>query len=81
MKKKLTNEQMNTQNYRYKKKTPPVDEFASMNGPVTIRTIELASKPLPVFVTPKPITALTCSKCKYVATSVLDSKRHWLDHD
>lgn len=33
---KLTNEQMNTQNWLYKKKIGPVDEFADMNGPVKI---------------------------------------------
>ena len=36
MKKKLTNEQMDGQNWRYKKKTPPVDEFADLNGPVKV---------------------------------------------
>lgn len=24
---------------------------------------------------------LKCSKCSYIATSVQDSKQHWLDHD
>lgn len=34
--KKLSNEQMDAQNWRYKKKTPPVDEFADKNGPVKV---------------------------------------------
>jgi len=32
----LTHGQMNTQNWRYKKKRPPVDEFAHLNGEVKI---------------------------------------------
>lgn len=34
--KKLTHEQMNRQNWRYKKKVAPVDEFAHLNGPVKV---------------------------------------------
>ena len=65
MTKKITNEQMDAQNWRYKKQTPPVDEFADLNGPVI-------TKPLP--------HPLKCSKCDYIATSIKDSKMHWLDH-
>lgn len=36
-KKPLTHEQMNQQNWRYKKKSVPVDEFAHLNGPVITR--------------------------------------------
>lgn len=36
MSKKLTHTQMNSQNWRYKKKRPPTDEFSHMNGPVKV---------------------------------------------
>ncbi len=67
-KKSITQQQMNNMNWRYKKKVPPTDEYAHLNGEVkTVKPITL----------PHP---LKCSKCEYIATSVKDSKDHWLDH-
>jgi hypothetical protein len=64
--KSITHQQMNAMNWRYKKNEVPTDEFAHLNGEVKV------IKPLP--------HPLKCSKCDYIATSVADSKQHWLDH-
>lgn len=67
-KKTITHQQMNEQNWRYKKKIAPVDEFAHINSEVKIVKPSL----------PHPFK---CSKCEYIATSVKDSHDHWFDHD
>lgn len=93
MKKKLTHEQMNNQNWRYKKKTAPVDEFAHKNGPVITKKMKetyvpTATTPVKDFERfipdkegyslPHP---LKCSKCTYIATSKSDFNNHWsLEH-
>ena len=54
--------------WRYKKKTPPVDENAHLNGEV--KTIKLSTE------LPHPFK---CSKCGYIAISTNKSKEHWFD--
>lgn len=83
MKRKLTNEQMDSQNWRYKKKTVPTDDYAHLNGPV--HTIKPADppKPIPKPEPYKPTSTLPhpykCSKCVYIAPTLQASKRHWFD--
>jgi hypothetical protein len=67
-KKSITHQQMDAMNWRYKKNKPPIDEFAHINGEVKV--IKSSTLPNP----------FKCSKCDYIATSVKDSKQHWLDH-
>lgn len=62
--KKVTHEQMNAMNWRYKKQTPPKDEHP-LNGEVKVTKL------------PHPFK---CSKCDYVGENKSDVNQHWLDH-
>ncbi len=61
-KRSITHQQMDRQNWRYKKQTPPTDEFAHLNGQVTISKL------------PHP---LKCSKCDYIAPNRVKLNEHW----
>lgn len=86
--KHLTHEQMNSQNWRYKKKVAPIDEFVHLNGPVITTSISdrLVESEMPEDIqrairsinAPLP-HPFKCSKCAYTAKTSADSRKHWFD--